>query len=57
MENILKEEKYFQIILLEHVPIDTWKDCKHINLVAVFDGNENALIPPDEIQNNTNYKA
>lgn len=36
---------------------DTWNDCKHINLADVFDSNENAIIPPEEIQNNTNYKT
>lgn len=49
MENILSKEEHFQIILLEHVPTDTWNDCKHIHLVEVFDGNANALIPPTEV--------
>lgn len=49
MENILSKEENFQIILLEHVPTDTWNDCKHIHLVEVFDGNANALIPPTEV--------
>lgn len=49
MENILSKKECFQIILLEHVPTDTWNDCKHIHLVEVFDGNANALIPPTEV--------
>jgi hypothetical protein len=49
MKNILEEEKCFQIILLEHVPTDTWNNCRYINLVDVFDGSKNALIPLDDI--------
>lgn len=55
MENILNKEENFQILLLEHVPTDTWSDCNHINLVEVFDGNDNALIPPNEILEDNNY--
>lgn len=44
-ENILESEKHFQLIILEHVSEDAWKECKHVNLVEVFDGKENALIP------------
>lgn len=49
MENIIKEKHHFQIIVLEHVSEDAWKECKHVHLVDVFDGNKNALIPPQEI--------
>lgn len=55
MENILSKEKHFQMILLEHVPIDTWSNCKHIHLVEVFDGNDNALIPPNDILDNVSW--
>lgn len=48
-ELILKEGKHFQIIMLEHVSQSAWKECKHVNLVAVFDGIRNALIPPAEL--------
>ena len=48
-ELILKEGKHFQIIMLEHVSQSAWKGCKHVNLVAVFDGIRNALIPPAEL--------
>lgn len=44
-ENILNENHHFQIILLEHVSTDAWKECRNINLVEIFDGFENALIP------------
>lgn len=43
---IRKNEDEFQIIVLEHVSVDAWEDCEHVNLVEVFDGIENALIPP-----------
>lgn len=42
---ILSQKKHFQIIMLEHVSESAWNDCKHVNLVEVFDGIENALIP------------
>lgn len=42
---ILSQEKHFQIIMLEHVSENAWIDCNHINLVAIFDGINNALIP------------
>ena len=48
-ELILREGKHFQIIMLEHVSPSAWKECKHINLVAVFDGIYDALIPPVEL--------
>jgi hypothetical protein len=43
--HILKQEKHFQIIMLEHVAKSAWNNCEHVNLVEVFDGVENALIP------------
>lgn len=45
-ENILKDNHHFQIILLEHVSMDAWNECDHIHLVEIFDGTNNALIPP-----------
>lgn len=50
MKNVINEGKNFQIILLEHVPTDTWSECKYINLVEIFDGISNALIPMEEIK-------
>lgn len=47
-ENIINENKHFQIILLEHVSTDAWEDCKNIHLVETFDGINNALIPPQK---------
>lgn len=47
MNKILENKKHFQIILLEHVSKNAWKDTKHIHLVEEFDGQKNALIPPD----------
>jgi DNA repair exonuclease SbcCD ATPase subunit len=47
-DNILKDEHHFQIILLEHVATDAWKNCRNIHLVEIFDGEENALIPPPD---------
>lgn len=44
-EVILSQKKHFQIIMLEHVSESAWNDCKHVNLVEVFDGIDNALIP------------
>lgn len=49
---ILKQKKHFQIIMLEHVSESAWMDCKHINLVEVFDGVLNALIPPSKTDTN-----
>ena len=43
---ILKEEQHFQIIMLEHVSEKAWEDCENVHLVEVFDGVNNALIPP-----------
>lgn len=42
---ILSKNQHFQIIMLEHVSEKAWQDCNHINLVAVFDGVNRALIP------------
>lgn len=42
---ILSQERHFQIIMLEHVSENAWSDCNHINLVEIFDGINNALIP------------
>lgn len=50
IENILREGKHFQIIVLEHVSEDAWEGCKYVHLVDVFDGTNNALIPPQEIR-------
>lgn len=44
---VLTQKKHFQIIMLEHVSESAWTDCKHINLVEIFDGAKNALIPPN----------
>lgn len=52
-KNILQDEHHFQIILLEHVSTDAWDKCKHIHLVEIFDGTNNALIPP--MGKNENY--
>ena len=43
---ILSKQNHFQIIMLEHVSEAAWTGCKHVNLVDIFDGIENALIPP-----------
>lgn len=45
---ILEQNKHFQIIMLEHVSESAWSECKHVNLVEVFDGVLNALIPPPQ---------
>lgn len=45
-DNISKAKHEFQIIMLEHVEEDAWKDSKYVNLVAIFDGVNDALIPP-----------
>lgn len=42
---ILKDRKHFQVIVLEHVSEDAWKECEHVHLVETFDGVVNALIP------------
>lgn len=47
MNSILEKNHHFQLIILEHVPEDAWKECKNVNLVDVFDGISSALIPPD----------
>lgn len=49
---ILKQKKHFQIIMLEHVSESAWVDCKHVNLIEVFDGVLNALIPPPKTDTN-----
>lgn len=48
MSNICKQGDEFQIIVLEHVEEDAWKECTYVKLVEVFDGISNALIPPNE---------
>ena len=50
--NVLKENQSFQIIVLEHVSVDAWDKCNNINLVEIFDGVENALIPTGTEQEN-----
>lgn len=50
-ENILSKGLHFQIIVLEHVSVEAWNECQHINLVEIFDGENNALIPPKNIIN------
>lgn len=52
MTKILENNRHFQIILLEHVSKNAWKNTKHIHLVEEFDGQENALIPPNFENNN-----
>ena len=42
---ILSQEKHFQVIMLEHVSESAWNGCHFVNLVEIFDGEENALIP------------
>lgn len=42
---IMKEKKHFQVIILEHVSEDAWKECEYVHLVEIFDGVDNALIP------------
>lgn len=44
-EIILQQGNHFQIIMLEHVSENAWEDCKHISLVEIFDGINNALVP------------
>ncbi len=48
-DNILSDKQHFQIILLEHVSTDAWEECNNIHLVEIFDGTNNALIPPKNI--------
>ena len=42
---ILSQKKHFQVIMLEHVSESAWSGCHFVNLVDIFDGEENALIP------------
>lgn len=42
---ILSQKKHFQVIMLEHVSENAWSGCHFVNLVDIFDGEENALIP------------
>lgn len=44
--NVIDDEQHFQIILLEHVSLDAWEGCSNVHLVEIFDGTNNALIPP-----------
>jgi DNA repair exonuclease SbcCD ATPase subunit len=46
IDNILRENKHFQIILFEHVPTNTWDGMKNIYLVEEF-RKGNALIRED----------
>ena len=50
IDNINEEHSEFQIILLEHVSIDAWSGCKNVHLVETFDGEKNALIPPEIVK-------
>jgi len=45
MKNMINKNKEMQIIVLEHVAVDAWKDCSFVHLVEEFDGDINALIP------------
>lgn len=42
---IFKQNKHFQVIMLEHVSENAWINCEHVHLVEIFDGINNALIP------------
>lgn len=53
-ENIFDDNKHFQIILLEHVSTDAWEECNNIHLVEIFDGINNALIPPTKNSQSNN---
>lgn len=53
-ENILNDKQHFQIILLEHVSTDAWEECSNIHLVEIFDGTNNALIPPTKNEESNN---
>lgn len=44
-DQVLSRKKHFQIIMLEHVSESAWNTCHHVNLVDIFDGEKNALIP------------
>lgn len=44
-EQVLSQKKHFQVIMLEHVSESAWNTCHHVNLVDIFDGEKNALIP------------
>ena len=46
-EKIKKQNKHFQIIILEHVEESAWDGFENMHLVEIFDGIENALIPPN----------
>lgn len=52
VKNVRENERQFQIIVLEHVSVDAWENFEYINLVEIFDGVENALIPPSIANNN-----
>lgn len=43
--SILEQKKQFQLIILEHVSEEAWRECEYVHLVEIFDGEENALIP------------
>ena len=47
MKNINKNDKEFQMIVLEHVSKEAWNGLESIHLVEEFDGEINALIPPN----------
>jgi len=47
MKNIKNNNKNFQIIVLEHVSKDAWNGLPNMHLVEEFDGEINALIPPN----------
>lgn len=46
IKSVITNNKEMQVIVLEHVSIEAWKNCNHIYLVEEFDGVNNALIPP-----------
>lgn len=45
LASILEQKKHFQLIILEHVSEEAWRECEYVHLVEIFDGEENALIP------------
>ncbi|MCM1399378.1 MAG: DUF3732 domain-containing protein [Clostridium sp.] len=45
MKRLLEQRQHFQLIILEHVSEEAWKDCENVHLVATFDGKNDALIP------------
>ena len=51
--SILSQGKHFQVIMLEHVAETAWSECNFVNLVEIFDGEKNALIPIEIQQNST----